>query len=331
MRLLSALRPTHELKGKTALVRINLDIKNPKPESLRIQAVIPTLQYLLDNGAKPLILSHRGRPFGAAQGKPSGADISLSLKSAVGILSETLKTKLDWLENLRFDPREEKNDAGFAAELAKKGDIYINDDFATSHRTATSLVAITKLLPAYAGLRLELEVKNLSAVRENPTLPLVVVLGGVKIEDKLGAIERLKKYKAIFLLGSAYAIPREALPYEAEIIMPHDFISEGGTHLDIGPHTAATYARIISRAKTVIWSGPVGMVEDPRYAAGSRAIAEAVRASGAFSIAGGGDTADFLEYEKRTDAFSFVSTGGGAMLAFLAGDTLPAIEALEEV
>lgn len=312
-----------ELSGKTALVRINLDIKNPRPESLRIRAALPTLCHLLKNDAKPIVMSHRGRPH--------VPDPSLSLEPAVRIISEILKTDIGWLENLRFDQREEKNNAEFAKELAEKGDIYVNDDFATSHRTCASLVAITEFLPSYAGLNLEQEIKNLSKARDNPELPFVVILGGIKISDKLSTMDALKRHGAEFLLGSAYTLPPEALPRDMNIVMPRDFVSDNGENLDIGPETRTEYAHLISAAKTVIWSGPMGKAEDARYGAGSRAVAEAIKSnSEAFSIAGGGDTADFLAEVHMQDAVRFISTGGGAMLAFLAGDRMPGIEALGE-
>ena len=320
MRLLRSLGKKN-LRGKKCLVRINLDIKEPHRNSLRIQVALPTLRLLYANGAKPVVISHNGRP--------NGTDKTLSLKSAIVVLETILNKKLQWIENLRFDPREEDNDITLAKELAAKAAIYINDDFATSHRKAASLIAITKLLPSYAGLRLEEEITNLSCVRDNPVQPLVVVLGGIKLADKIGTIRFLEQKNAHFLLGSAYHLPREALPSNANITMPQDGIPSGRVWKDIGPTTTKEYARIISKAKTILWSGPVGNVENPAYVKGSRAIANAIMKSKAFSVAGGGDTADFLEKENLISRFEFVSTGGGAMLAFLAGEKMPALIALE--
>lgn len=310
-----------ELRGMRCLVRINLDIKKPSPESLRIKAVIPTLQLLIKKGAVPIILSHRGRP--------ESADKALSLAPAIKTLSGILGIEPEWLENLRFDPREELGDEGYARELAKKGDIYINDDFATSHRAHASIAALPRFLPSYAGMALAGEMENLDRVRNNPALPMAVIIGGTKIEDKLKAIDGLKGPGVRFLLGSAYCMPRETLPGDADITMPSDYEGENGKKLDIGPRTARTYADVIAEAKTVTWSGPVGMAEDPAYAAGSKKIAQAIGASKAFSVAGGGDTADFLEREGLAGKLSFVSTGGSAALAYLAGETLPGIAALD--
>ncbi len=310
-----------ELKGKRVLVRINLDLKNPEPNSPRIRRAIPTITFLLTKGAHPVIMSHNGRP--------QGTDPSLSLKPAIDILTGLIGTELEYLENLRFDPREQANDESFARELARKGDIYVNDDFATSHRICASIVGVPRFLPAYAGLQFEKELESLTRVRDNPELPLVVVIGGVKIADKTRVIHNLAHHGTKFLLGSAYEIMRETLPNGAKIVMPVDYADEDRKHLDIGPRTAELYAGIITNAKTVIWSGPVGWAENEEYATGSRAIAKAIGASTAFSVAGGGDTADFLERTGLGKHIDFISTGGGAMLAFLGGEALPGIVALE--
>ena len=320
MRPLSALG-AKDLSGKRVVVRINLDIKDPRPESLRIRSAVPTLRFLLDKGAKPIVISHAGRP--------EGIEPALSLKPAVDILSKEAGAKIDWLENLRFDPRETANDESFARELAGKADLYVNDDFATSHRAAASIAGVPRFLPAYAGLCMEREIENLSRVRDNPALPLVVIIGGIKIEDKIGVIRHLAHHGTRFLLGSAYETMRETLPNGAKIVMPEDYLTDGGKNLDIGPKTAAAYATITQNAKTVIWSGPVGKTEDARFRSGSRTIAKAIGESTAFSVAGGGDTADFLEQAGLTNKIGFVSTGGGAMLAFLGGETLPGLAALD--
>lgn len=320
MRFLSALSEK-DLKGKRVLLRLNLDIKRPRTDSYRLAAAIPTITFLLNKGARPIILSHNGRP--------EGKDLSLSLKPAIDALSELIGTNIEYLENLRFDPRENAGDEPFARELAKQGDLYVNDDFATSHRACASITGIARFLPGYAGLRMEEEIKNLSRVRDNPALPLVVVIGGIKIDDKISTIKNLAHHGTKFLLGSAYDMPRETLPHGAKIVIPTDYAESGGKRLDIGPETAKAYAEAIMNAKTVIWSGPVGLAENEAYAAGSRKIAKAIGASTAFSVAGGGDTGDFLERTGLMKHLDFVSTGGGAMLAFLSGKTLPGIMALD--
>ena len=188
------------INNKTCLLRINLDIKNPDKESLRIDAVIPTIKFLEENGAKIIILSHRGRP--------DGIDLELSLAPFIEILSKKIGHKLEWLENLRFDRREQENNVEFGQELASRGDFFVNDDFATSHRSCASLVAITKFLPSYAGLLLEKEIENLSKVMINPEKPLIVIIGGIKIADKAGMIENFKDKADYFLMGGAYKIFR---------------------------------------------------------------------------------------------------------------------------
>lgn len=301
MRFLREWSP-HNLVGKKCLVRTNLDMINPHQHSLRIVKAIPTIRFLLDHEAQPIIISHRGRP--------QKTDPNLSLKPAIKILEKKIKKKLKWLENLRFDPREEKNDCAFAKELAARADIYINDDFATSHRASASLVAITEFLPSYAGFLLEEEIKNLSAVRDNPKHPLVVILGGIKIEDKLNALKTLRTKADLVLFGSAY--------------------DKNQTRQDLNRETITEYQKIIAQAKIIIWNGPVGNVENPLYDQGTQAIAEAIIASKAFSVVGGGDTIEFLTNRGLISQFSFVSTGGGAMLAYLAGEKLPALEALDK-
>lgn len=320
MRLLADLS-AREVAGKRCLVRINLDIKKPSPESLRIKAVIPTLEFLIKKSAVPIIMSHRGRP--------ERKDETLSLAPAMKVLSGAVGAQLEWIENLRFDPREEADDESFARELAKRGELYINDDFATSHRAHASIVSVPRFLPHCAGMALISEIEHLDRVKNDPALPMAVIIGGVKIEDKLAAIDGLKGPGVRFLLGSAYCMPRETLPSDADITMPMDYEGEDGKHFDIGPKTTKLYTDAIMNAKTVVWSGPVGMAENGAYAEGSKKIAHAIGKSDAFSVAGGGDTTDFLEREGLAGKLSFVSTGGSATLAYLAGKRLPGLAALD--
>ena len=329
MRFLSQLAQ-EDLKGKTCLLRINLDLKYSHRESLRIDAVLPTFEFLIKNGAKILILSHRGRP--------EGPDPDFSLKPMIRILlpkiSNRHSTSINWLENLRFDPREQHNDDSLAKELAARGDIFVNDDFATSHRACASLVAITKYLPSYAGLLLEKEIKNLSQVMTNPEKPLVMIIGGAKIDDKIGVIENFKNKADYFLMGSSYlGIKNQELRIkgaESKIVWPEDWVGHDDKKLDIGPQTIEKFSQIIAQAKTIIWNGPMGLLEDPRYLNGSLKIAGAIIKSNAFSVIGGGETTQLLLELGLEKRFSFVSTGGGAMLEFLSGKKLPALEALEK-
>lgn len=343
------------LKGKTCLVRVDLNIENPKEENaLRIQAILPTLSLLLKAKAKIILISHRGRP--------SKPDPNLSLKPFAPILSKKLGTKITFvsdleqlgtitlLENLRFEKGEEKNDAAFAKNLASLADIYINEAFAASHRRHASIVAITKYLPSYAGLRLEEEVKHLQRATYKYKKPLTIILGGTKIENKFGVVDYFKNKADHILLGGGVAntflaekghpIGNSLIdksvnmrPYlnMKQIICPKDWKTERGEIMDIGKKTAGEYVNIIKESKTVIWGGPVGYIEKEKFAKGTRAIAYAIarRKEKLLSIAGGGETTDFIVKHKLLNRFDLVSTGGGAMLEYLSGKKLPGIEALK--
>jgi len=320
MKLLSRLDENF-LRGRSCLLRINLDIKEPNEKNWRLQAVVPTIKYLLEHGSKIKILSHRGRP--------EGEDKELLLAPIIKILSQIVGQDLDYLENVRFNPLEHENDDKFAEELAKNGDFYVNDDFATSHRPHASISAITRHLPSFAGLLLEKEIKVLSRVRDNPDQPLVMLIGGIKIDDKAATIEHLYNKAEFFLMGSAYIDRANPILQKEKVIIPTDWVTDNSNERDIGPQTIKQYQEIIAQAKTIIWSGPVGLIEVPKFRTGSRAVAETIVKTDAFAVAGGGDTSRFLIEEGVADMFDFISTGGGAMLDFLADKKLPGLEALE--
>lgn len=258
------------------------------------------------------------------------------------------------LENIRYVPGETENSARVARALASLADYYVNDAFAVSHRANASVAAITRFLPSYAGLEFEKEITFLSKVMEQPRRPLVFVLGGSKPRDKLGVISRFTRAADFFLLGGAAANTmlllkgmnvgnsvvekdraelrelREFLLMK-NLVMPIDFRWSEGAILDIGPETGAAYADILQRARTIIWSGPMGLIEKAAYTRGSVAVAKAIaRNAHAFSVVGGGETVMFLKKRRLDGKFSFVSAGGGAMLDFLAGKKLPGIEALKK-
>ena len=254
------------------------------------------------------------------------------------------------LENLRFLKGEEKNSLRLARQLASLGDIYINDDFAVSHRKDASVAAIAKYLPSYAGLLLEKEIRNLSKVMKNPRKPLVIILGGAKVSDKISLIRGKADY---FLIGGAMAntfIAAQGIPvgdslYDRnadlrglirgltqKIFLPVDVVVYKRKILDIGPKTVDKYSKIIKQAKTIIWNGPMGYIEDERFANGSKAIAKAIIKSKAHSVIGGGETIASLKIKNQKSKIKnnvFLSTGGGAMLEYLAGKKLPGIEALK--
>jgi 3-phosphoglycerate kinase len=274
------------------------------------------------------------------------------------------------LENLRFCPEEEKNDIKFARELAGLADFYVNDGFAVSHRAHASVVGVTKYLPSFAGLLLEREMKNLDRPMENPFRPLAVVIGGAKVSTKIKLIENFLKKKSDVLLGGVIAntvlcakgLSLGKSPVEPEIIaklrklnlsdvrlhLPIDVLvsrENGRTKIvsrairrvegediifDIGPETAELFSKIIKEAKMIVWNGPMGYFEKKEFSRGTAAIARAIASARAFSIVGGGDTAIILRKLGLLGRYSFVSTGGGAMLEYLAGEKLPGIEALKQ-
>ncbi|MBM3281395.1 MAG: phosphoglycerate kinase [Candidatus Harrisonbacteria bacterium] len=321
MKLLSDLSQ-ESLLGKRVLTRINLDIKQAG-DAYRLEAALPTLRYILEAGGKPVLLSHRGRPL--------KKDKKLSLEPFIGELQTKLGESIDWLENLRFDEREMTGDLEYAESLASRGDLYVNDDFATSHRAHASIVGITNFLPSYAGLHLAEEVRILSEARDNPKTPLVVILGGIKVEDKVGVIEHLLPKAKAILMGSAYHKADHPALLHDSVLLPLDEVrNNDGESRDIGKKTIALYKKALEGAATIIWAGPLGEVEKKKFATGSREIMAAIVESDAFSIVGGGDTTAFLMKENTLKKFSFVSTGGGAMLAFMAGAELPGLKALQK-
>lgn len=256
------------------------------------------------------------------------------------------------LENLRFVTGEEANERTFAKQLASLGDFYVNDAFAVSHRANASVVAITRFLPSYAGLELEAEIENLSGIMARPSRPFVMVVGGAKVLDKLGVLRYFKKKADWFLLGGGPADTILAargvdikkslrdkdgdktaireLARSVRVILPVDYLWKKDAIVDIGPRTGLLFRKKIAAARTILWSGPLGLIDEKPYDRGSRAIAAAVAGNRrAVSVAGGGETVMFLKRIKLAQKFTFLSTGGGAMLDFLAGEKLPGIEALK--
>lgn len=347
----------------TALVRVDVNIES-KHEIFRIQAALPSLRFLEECGARVVLLSHRGRPT-----RPSSKD---SLRRILPLLRTYVKRPISFLphtalerapelirrakpqalflfENLRFFKEEQNADYSFARKLAAMGDCYINDAFSVCHRAHASVVVLPKLLPAYAGIRLEQEMQSLSRVSSHARQPLVVILGGAKAADKIAVIGHFLTRAAHILVGGAtantflkaqgLAIGRSSynrallpearrLSASPRIVLPMDFIAEQGTFLDVGPLTVERFTQIISRARTVVWNGPLGFIESPKFRAGSEAIARAIVKHKPFSVAGGGETTEFIFSLGLGKRFTFLSTGGGAMIAFLAGKKLPGIEAL---
>lgn len=326
------------LIGKIALVRIDLNVKNTK-DNFRIELSLPTIRLLLRRGARVVIMSHFGRPAVGV------FDKSLSLKMFLPALERRLKQKIVFLsvvpkhlppgklfllENLRFFKGEEKDDPGFARALAALGTFYVNEAFAVSHRANASVSAITRYLPAYVGLLLEREMKNLSYIMKSPRQPLVAIVGGAKIDDKLPMIRTLLLRSKAVLLGSSIIDRPVAGLKSKKFVRPLDWIEEGGRALDIGPLTIEDFIKRIAKAKTIIWNGPVGNIEKKKFFVGSIAIARAIARSKGFSVVGGGETAQMVTDLGLAKKMGFVSSGGGAMIEFLSGKKLPGIKALEK-
>lgn len=317
MKLLSQLNKS-DLSGKKVLLRVdfNVAVENGKIiEPFKITAALPTINYLLDAGASVTLASHIE-----------------SVKSFDGIREQVygiIGRNITLLENTRANEGEKKNDDTFAQELAWGHDLYVNDAFAAAHRAHASVHAITKYLPSYAGLLVEQETRELTKALKAPADHKVVVLGGAKISTKMPVIQNFVDKAHYILLGGALINQHEELKklQSAKIILPRDTIPAEGNALDIGPLAIQEFSKIIREAQFVIWNGPMGKYEERDYAEGTRMIAEAV-ARVPLSIIGGGDTIAAVNALAPDAHYGYISTGGGAMLEFLAGKRLPALEAL---
>lgn len=321
------------LGQKTVLLRIDTDVpfeNGQIKDDTRLVESLPTINHLLAKGAKVIILGHLGRPEGKlVEG--------LSLKIVAEHLEKIINRKvflmtdfsenqkpLSLFENLRFWPGEEKNDSGFAKKLAFMGDFYVNDSFATCHREHASIVGLPKLLPHAAGLDLLWEMKVLSSVREQPKRPVVVVIGGVK-KDKLESVPGFLEWADLVLIGGKLV----SYPEAKEGKNPKKKLADlGKTGEDITLESAMEFVEKIKEAGTIIWSGPLGKVEDRQFEGSTKIFAEAVVSSKAFRIVGGGDTEAALTRFGLTRKMDFVSSGGGAMLEYLAYGDLPGLKAL---
>tara|TARA_Y100000768_G_C23932141_1_gene660659 strand:+ start:247 stop:1371 length:1125 start_codon:yes stop_codon:yes gene_type:complete len=359
-----------DISGKRVLVRTDFNVPLDNGiirDDLRIREAIPTLKYLVDNGAEVTVCTHLGRPKGKFEEE-------YSLSPVRGRLNEILPG-IKLLDNLRFNAGEESNDPQFIEQLVSGQDIYVNDAFGASHRNHASITGPPQLLPSAAGRLLQNEVEILLQVRNKPKRPFVAILGGSKVSDKLGVIDALVQVVDKLLIGGGMCFTflkaqgqqigsslleegqidycKELLASGAPIVLPHDFtamdsdgkigdpavggivrqmgnnIPDGWTGLDIGPGSAAVFGDIIQESKTVLWNGPMGVFEDTRFSAGTKHVAQSMAENKAsFTVIGGGDSAAAAKEFKFDTEMDHVSTGGGASLELIEKGTLPGIDAL---
>jgi phosphoglycerate kinase len=385
-----------DLRGKRVLARVdfNVPLEGDKiTDDTRIRAAVSTLQYILKQQPKSLILmSHLGRPKGGPEPKFSLAPVAPALAAllgkevqfasdCVGTVAEEAAAKLPdggvlLLENTRFHKGEEKNDLELAQQMAKLGDVYVNDAFGSAHRAHSSTEGLARYLPAVSGLLMEKELDYLSTTLESPKRPFIAILGGAKVSDKIEVIESLLGKVDHLLIGGGMAntffkaqgynigkslVEDEAidtarsllqkggeklvLPVDAVIgdafdnnanvrtISVKDDVPDGWSIYDIGPNTIAAFGQKLSGAKTIIWNGPMGVFEIPKFAKGTNAIAQILAdetSRGAVTIIGGGDSAAAVEQSGLANRITHISTGGGASLEMLEGKALPGVVALKD-
>jgi len=391
--MLPQLKNLADLKNRHVLVRVdfNVPLQNGQVSSggeWRIKAVLPTLDYLLDRGAKIILLSHLGRPQGKHDLKYSLYPIFLKLSQlwpkpklyfGADIFDATTKKQIQalkeneviLLENLRFYPEEEANDLKFAKKLSQLGDIFVNDAFAVSHRAHASVVGLPKFLESAIGFLLARELLILGAVKTRPRRPLVLVMGGAKVETKLKLVKEFLKRPDEIILGGVLAntflyaqdikigrsiveenlakiisksdiiSSRLHLPLDVvvskSLSVAHDLmiksvknISQNEYIVDIGPESAQLFSKIIQSSRMIIWNGVLGLTEVSAFKTSSLNLARIIAESSAEKIIGGGDLINFLAQESLLEKMDYVSTGGGAMMEYLAGAELPGIKAISE-
>lgn len=370
------------LKGKRVLLRVDVNVPVVGGRVVdgrhgRLARAAESIAWLARQGARVIVIAHLGRPHGKKKAQESLRPVALRLeellkKRVLFDQREGLKNgQVTLLENLRFDSREEKNDKKFAEELARLGDIYVNDAFGVSHRAHASVAAIQQLLPSYAGPLLVEEVKQLSKLISQPKRPMVVVLGGAKLETKIGVLEKLAPKADRILIGGATAttflvargmqvgksfyepqhveVAKKVLKkFGKKILLPVDvrvvknlqrdrsprnldvkFVGASDVIVDIGQRSMRQFVRELQGAKTIVWNGPFGVCEVSAFCESTQWLARVMaNLKAPLKVVGGGDTVPIVESMRITDRFSHVSTGGGAMLDFLAGKKLPGIEPL---
>jgi phosphoglycerate kinase len=380
------------VKGRRVLVRVDFNVPLKDGEVVddtRIRAALPTLELLRERGAALVLASHLGRPGGKPDPALSLAPVSRRLSELLGVnvtqAPKVVGAEVDLaagclgpgeivvLENTRFEPGETKNDPMLAGSLASLAQVYVNDAFGAAHRAHASTEGVARHLPGYAGLLLEREVTELTKVVEDPARPLVVVLGGAKVSDKVGVIDRFLEVADQILIGGAMcfsffkaqgkeigdslfddesveaarAALAKAETSDCELTLPVDLVlgrefdadterddldgvdvPAGWMGLDVGPKTGELYAKAVGEAGTVLWNGPMGAFEMEPFAAGTRAVAEAIASAPGKTVVGGGDSVAAMVQFGLQGEVDWLSTGGGASLELLEGKKLPGVEAL---
>ncbi len=388
-----------DVHGRRVLVRVDFNVPLAKDadggtvlaDDTRIVAGLATIEELRGRGARLILVSHLGRPEGRVEpelsmapvaerlGELTGATVAL----APGVVGEEVKALAEQLqdgemlllENVRFEPGETSNDPAFARALADLAELYVNDAFGVAHRAHASTEGVAHLLPSAAGRLLEGEVKTLTGILENPARPLTVIVGGSKVADKIGVIDRFLEVADVLMIGGAMCFPflcsqghrvgnslcededteharallaKAVTPGHASVMTPDDLVigdrlandaehrvlhgvevPQGWMGLDIGPATVKRYCEEIARAGTIFWNGPMGAFELEPFAAGTKAVAEAVAQAKGLTVVGGGDSAAALAHFGLEHAVDHLSTGGGATLELVEGRTLPGVQALQ--
>ena len=383
-----------DLKNKKVLVRcdfnVPLDEEGNITDNRRIVGALPTIQYLLEQNCRVILCSHLGRPKGEVKPefslKPVAEELQRLLKKEVKLaedvtgpsaraLTENMQSgDIVLLENVRFDPREEKNEESLSKEFASLAEVYVNDAFGTAHRAHSSTEGVAKFLPAVSGFLIEKELNFLGNALENPKRPFMAILGGKKVSEKIGVIDSLLEKVDTLIIGGGMAytffksmgysvgnsiceldkldLARGAMAKAKEkgvkLMLPvdniiadefsndanvkainSDQIPDGWEGLDIGPKTIAMFEEELKKAKTILWNGPVGLSEFPKFANGTDSLARLLASmDDCVTIIGGGDSAAAIERNGLSDKMTHISTGGGASLEFLEGKKLPGIECL---
>jgi phosphoglycerate kinase len=380
------------LKGKRVLMRVDFNVpmaNGAVTDDKRIRAALPTIQYVIDQGASVILMSHLGRPKG------TGFEVDFSLKAAAEALARLLGKPVQMapdcvgpeveviakalkpgdvlmLENTRFHKGEEKNDLGLATQMAALGDVYVNDAFGSAHRAHASTEGVARFLPAVSGFLMKQELEYLGRATDNPEHPYVAILGGAKVSDKIAVIENLLTRCDTLIIGGGMAntflaakgynmqdslveagsvniaktimakagdrlmLPVDAVAADkfdataASQVVDLDKVPAHWRVLDIGPKSIAQFGEVLKHARLVVWNGPMGVFEFPRFAEGTFAIARLLATTGATTVIGGGDSASAVKKAGVAAQMTHVSTGGGASLEYLEGRVLPGVAALND-